>query len=131
MHELVSYITMHILIHIPDKPQPPPKRYGMLLFPAFQALDVFGPLDALNILSREFELHLAMIAVTLGPVSTRARSSSMNPKNSAIASGGHGNHTAVYPAHRQMRQILRNRYSSFFLSINPWTKHYGGLLSLG
>ncbi|PWY79884.1 class I glutamine amidotransferase-like protein [Aspergillus eucalypticola CBS 122712] len=32
-------------------PPPPPLRIGVLLFPGFQALDVFGPLDVLNVLS--------------------------------------------------------------------------------
>lgn len=35
------------------QPKAPPKRYGMLLFQAFETLDVFGPLDALQILSRQ------------------------------------------------------------------------------
>lgn len=48
-----------------------PKRYGMIVFPGFQALDVFGPLDVLNILSHSLEMNLSIIAQTLDPVSTK------------------------------------------------------------
>jgi len=48
-----------------------PLNYGVLLFPGFQALDVFGPLDALNILAQELPLNLSIIAATLDPVSTK------------------------------------------------------------
>ncbi|PNS18687.1 hypothetical protein CAC42_5226 [Sphaceloma murrayae] len=48
-----------------------PKDIAVVLFPAFQALDVFGPLDALNILSRTQPLNLHIIASTLDPVSTK------------------------------------------------------------
>ena len=47
-----------------------PKSIGILLFPGFQALDAFGPLDALNLLSREHELTLSLIAMSLEPVTT-------------------------------------------------------------
>ncbi len=48
----------------------PPKSFGCLLFPGFQALDVFGPLDALNILSLQQDITLSLLAKTLDPVST-------------------------------------------------------------
>jgi transcriptional regulator GlxA family with amidase domain len=48
-----------------------PINYAVALFPGFQALDVFGPLDALNILSRWKGINLSVIARTLEPVSTR------------------------------------------------------------
>lgn len=38
-----------------------PVNFGMLLFPAFQALDVFGPLDALNILSWQQPTNLYLV----------------------------------------------------------------------
>lgn len=61
-----------------------PKRYGVLLFPAFELLDVFGPLEALQLLSRQYQMDLALISQTMDPVSTRPRSPSMNPKNSTF-----------------------------------------------
>ncbi|TFK74561.1 DJ-1/PfpI family protein [Pluteus cervinus] len=51
---------------------PPPTHFGVLLFPGFQALDVFGPLDALNILSNTNPTHtLSILSSTLSPVSTK------------------------------------------------------------
>lgn len=48
-----------------------PKTYGMVLFPGFQALDVFGVLDILNTLSSfHHTLDLCLISSTLSPVST-------------------------------------------------------------
>ncbi|KAJ5895213.1 hypothetical protein N7495_006904 [Penicillium taxi] len=48
-----------------------PLHIGMALFPGFQALDVFGPLDCLNTLSRTHNLTLSLISSTLEPVTTR------------------------------------------------------------
>ncbi|RSH81339.1 uncharacterized protein EHS24_008782 [Apiotrichum porosum] len=49
-----------------------PLRMGMLLFPGFQILDVFGPLDVINVLSRSEPIDLSIIAETLQPVSNRS-----------------------------------------------------------
>lgn len=51
--------------------QSKPVNFGIILFPAFQALDVFGPLDALSLLSRTNNMHLYTIANTMDPVSTQ------------------------------------------------------------
>lgn len=72
----------------------------MLLFPAFESLDVFGPLDALQILSRSYQIDLALIASTLDPVSTKPRASSMNPKNSTFFQ-------SVVPTHTLETALLR------------------------
>ncbi|KAL1953242.1 hypothetical protein VTO42DRAFT_3357 [Malbranchea cinnamomea] len=48
----------------------PPVNYAILLFPGFQALDAFGPLDALNLLARTHKIELSIIGPTLEPVST-------------------------------------------------------------
>jgi len=42
-----------------------------VVYPAFQALDVFGPLDALNLLSIQTPINLSIIASTLDPVPTQ------------------------------------------------------------
>jgi transcriptional regulator GlxA family with amidase domain len=54
----------------------------LVLFPGFQALDVFGPLDALNILSTQYQMNLSLIAETLDPVSNQPPGSEFNPKKS-------------------------------------------------
>ncbi|KIK57015.1 hypothetical protein GYMLUDRAFT_229682 [Collybiopsis luxurians FD-317 M1] len=59
-----------------------PKNFGLLVFPTFQALDAFGPMDILNMLSRDFPLNLSIIAQTLEPVSTKHRDPSLNPLRS-------------------------------------------------
>ncbi len=48
-----------------------PTRFAVALFPGFQALDVFGPLDILNMLSRITPLTFHVLAETLTPVSTQ------------------------------------------------------------
>lgn len=48
----------------------PPKKFAIALFHGFQALDVFGPIDALNLLSFSKPLELCILAETLDPVST-------------------------------------------------------------
>ncbi|KAI1392399.1 class I glutamine amidotransferase-like protein [Hypoxylon trugodes] len=49
----------------------PLTRFAVALFPGFQALDVFGPIDTLNMLSKQTPIHLDVLAKTLDPVSTR------------------------------------------------------------
>jgi len=49
-----------------------PLRIGVVLFPGFQSLDVFGPLDVLNVLSRSHHLTLALLSSTADPVTTKA-----------------------------------------------------------
>ncbi|KAF9028703.1 class I glutamine amidotransferase-like protein [Hymenopellis radicata] len=53
-----------------------PMNYGVALFPGFQALDVFGPIDALNNLALSHDIQLSVIAQSLDPVSTETH---MNP----------------------------------------------------
>ncbi|TEB24553.1 DJ-1/PfpI family protein [Coprinellus micaceus] len=48
-----------------------PLSFGLVLYPGFQALDVFGPLDALNCLSFIYPIKLHILAETLDPVSTK------------------------------------------------------------
>jgi transcriptional regulator GlxA family with amidase domain len=69
----------------------------MLVFPAFQALDVFGPLDALNLLSLSYTMNLAIIAQTLDPVSTKPLSAAMNAHNSSFGERVVPTHTFENP----------------------------------
>lgn len=48
-----------------------PKHFGLLLFPGFEALDAFGPMEVINDLSRHHDITLSVIAATLDPVSTQ------------------------------------------------------------
>lgn len=47
-------------------------HYAMVLFPGFEALDVFGPLEVLNVLSEQTHLRLSLISSSIAPVSTRS-----------------------------------------------------------
>lgn len=48
-----------------------PKKYGMLLFPGWQSLDAFGPLDILNTVAfKHKDMELSIIARDLDPKST-------------------------------------------------------------
>lgn len=48
----------------------PPTKYAVALFDGFQSLDVFGPIDALNYLSKTTALELSLLGPTPDPVST-------------------------------------------------------------
>lgn len=50
-----------------------PVNFGMIVFPAFTPLDVFGPLDMLNNFSLQQHMNLSIIASTLDPVTTKLR----------------------------------------------------------
>lgn len=54
-----------------------PTHFGLLVFPHFQALDVFGPMDVLNTLSMLYgnstTMYLSIFSKTLDPVSTAMR----------------------------------------------------------
>jgi hypothetical protein len=68
------------------KPIPPPVKYGMLLFRSFEPLDVFGPLEALYVLSRLHHLELFLISETMDAVTTKPVTAAMNPLNSTMVS---------------------------------------------
>ncbi len=59
-----------------------PVNFGIVVFPSFTVLDVFGPLEALNMLALQVPINLAVIAPTLEPVTTKPQSATMNPQNS-------------------------------------------------
>lgn len=48
----------------------PATKWAVALFPGFQALDVFGPLDALNWMSKKRPLSLSLLHTSLEPVNT-------------------------------------------------------------
>ncbi|KAK7526908.1 class I glutamine amidotransferase-like protein [Phyllosticta citriasiana] len=75
-----------------------PVHYSVLLFPAFDALDVIGPVEVLGHLARSYQITVSFITTaasassllnnsthnaSLTPVSTRTRAASMNPFNSS------------------------------------------------
>lgn len=63
-----------------------PKSYGIVVFRAFEMLDVFGPLNALSMLAKMRQLNLYIISDTLDLVTTEPMTASMNSKNSSFVS---------------------------------------------
>ncbi|KAF4311951.1 hypothetical protein GTA08_BOTSDO12308 [Botryosphaeria dothidea] len=63
---------------------PLPTSFAILLFPTYQLLDVFGPLDALTFLISTHHLTLTLISTlnTTAPITNAPRHPSMNPHNS-------------------------------------------------
>lgn len=61
-----------------------PTRFAVALFPGFQALDVFGPLDILNLLSKNTSLSLYILSSTLEPVSTRTGTTGHTTSQSVV-----------------------------------------------
>ncbi|KAI0164057.1 class I glutamine amidotransferase-like protein [Xylariaceae sp. FL1272] len=102
----------------------PVTRFGLVLFPGFQALDVFGPMDALNILSAAKPLTLSVVAATLDPVPTKLESSSTGIGQSVVPThtfdncpedievllvpGGQG--TRVEPIAATVREFVKKMY---------------------
>jgi transcriptional regulator GlxA family with amidase domain len=61
-----------------------PRKYGIILFRAFDTIDVTGPLEVLQLLGSMHTTHISFIAETLDPVSTEPVTAAMNPKNSTV-----------------------------------------------
>ncbi|GLB41557.1 putative protein kinase activity [Lyophyllum shimeji] len=67
----LKVIFENIQISQEGRPKGPvPVNFGIVVFPGFQALDAFGPLDALHVLSSLFPMKLSVLAATLDPVPT-------------------------------------------------------------
>lgn len=64
----------------------PPNKFGMLVYRAFEMLDVFGPLEVLGTLAKYRQLNLYLIAETMDPVTTEPVAAAMNPEKSSFVS---------------------------------------------
>lgn len=54
----------------------------MILFPGFEALDVFGPLEVLNVLSERTYIRLSLLSLSDAPVSTSSPDPAAHEKGS-------------------------------------------------
>lgn len=74
----------------PAQQNPPPVKFAAALFPGFQALDLFGPLDTLNLIGRQdHAMSLYVLHSDLSPVSTMLPPSpSAGPRGRASKSAG-------------------------------------------
>ncbi|KAK1225150.1 hypothetical protein PQX77_011932 [Marasmius sp. AFHP31] len=73
-----------------------PLDVGVVLFPAFEILDLSGPLSAFNMLSLQHPMNLHLISPTLDPVPIKPRSSAMNPFNSNFSLSINPTHNFTY-----------------------------------
>ncbi|KAI0691635.1 class I glutamine amidotransferase-like protein [Earliella scabrosa] len=78
--------------------QTTPTKFGILLFPGFEPLDVFGPAEVFQTLSRSTHLDLYLISNVhgtsdLAPVSTAPIDPSLNPHNSTFFQAVQPTHT--------------------------------------
>ncbi|KAH0545377.1 hypothetical protein FGG08_000518 [Glutinoglossum americanum] len=74
-----------------------PIHYGIVLYPAFQALDAFGPLEILNIVSTRHLINLSIIASSKEPVSTFCPPGDHNPLTSQCSQSVVPTHTFSSP----------------------------------
>lgn len=81
----------------PDKDITVPYRFAYILFPGFEALDVFGPLDVLNSLSLTTKINLTLIADTLEPVANGKVSWWTSPVNATFGESVVPTHTFANP----------------------------------
>ncbi|OJJ57514.1 hypothetical protein ASPSYDRAFT_59028 [Aspergillus sydowii CBS 593.65] len=68
--DLIHSLTVYFLSIYRYCPQA--LRIGLVLFPGFEALDAFGPMDCLNALSSKCHITLSILSHTLEPVSTKS-----------------------------------------------------------
>ncbi|KAK1972785.1 DJ-1/PfpI family protein [Colletotrichum sublineola] len=61
-----------------------PKNFGVIVYHAYEMLDIFGPLSALGQLARMRQMNLYMISETMDPVTVEPASPAMNTKNSSF-----------------------------------------------
>ncbi|WYZ37262.1 hypothetical protein EsH8_II_000768 [Colletotrichum jinshuiense] len=81
---LVAGKPLHITRRATNGTGEPPVNYGVIVFRALDMLDIWGPLDALQIAAHNRHMNLHIIAATLDPVTTETSSASMNPYNSSF-----------------------------------------------
>lgn len=78
------------------------RSLGVLLFPEFELLDVFGPLEMYGILSEQFEIHL--VGETRGAIASRQGPKSLIEREFSeayqydilLVPGGKGTRTAIH-----------------------------------
>ncbi|KAF2477697.1 class I glutamine amidotransferase-like protein [Lindgomyces ingoldianus] len=61
-----------------------PQSYGIVLFRAFDTLDVYAPIEVLQMVSNMHKIDIFLISETNDPVTTAPMSAMMNPYNSSV-----------------------------------------------
>ncbi|VBB77123.1 Putative protein of unknown function [Podospora comata] len=84
-------------IPITPPSEEPPTHYGVLLIRAFQPLDIYGPLDTLQLLAHNRHLTLTLLSRTLLPVTSEPASAMMNTHRSTFWPTISPTHTLTSP----------------------------------
>ncbi|KAF2269138.1 class I glutamine amidotransferase-like protein [Lojkania enalia] len=61
-----------------------PKTYGVVLFRAFDFIDVYGPLDVLQFVAHDHKIEVSLIYENSSNVLTEPLTAMMNPMNSSV-----------------------------------------------
>ncbi|KAF2001467.1 DJ-1/PfpI family protein [Amniculicola lignicola CBS 123094] len=61
-----------------------PQTFGIVLFRAFDSIDVHGPVEILQLLGLRSKIEISLISETMDMVTTEPLSTAMNPKNSSV-----------------------------------------------
>ena len=69
---------------VPSNSTTIPRSFGLLVFPSWEIIDVYGPVQVLKNVAQHYHLNLAIIAETLSPVKPGPRLASANPFNSSF-----------------------------------------------
>lgn len=69
---------------MPATATPRLKNWGVVLFRSFDGQDIFGPLEALQLLAFERQMNLYFIVENLDPVTSEPVSAAANSKNSSF-----------------------------------------------
>lgn len=82
---LQSLVTNNSPPAAPDTNTTTPYRnYGILLFRAFDLIDIAGPMEVLQFTGYQYPIHISLIAASLSPVTSEPLMPSMNPQNSSV-----------------------------------------------
>ncbi|KAF5338196.1 hypothetical protein D9611_014599 [Ephemerocybe angulata] len=80
------FLTTSLLLAVGVAATTPPTHFGVVLFPGFQALDAFGPLDVLNVFSlQQTNLTLSVLARNVSSVTTVPQTMNTTFGESAVA----------------------------------------------
>jgi transcriptional regulator GlxA family with amidase domain len=97
LSQVYDQVTYLHLERTDTNPASAPKNWAVALFPSFDSIDAFGPLNPLWYLAFSRQLNLALIADTLDPVFAEPALPSLNAQNSSFWYSVNPTHTYSDP----------------------------------
>lgn len=104
----------------------------MVLFRAFDPIDVYGPTEVIQLLSLQHKIDMAFISETMDPVTTEPLMPTMNAKNSTVWPTLPPTHTfdnapdldvLIIPGGPGMRSPYLNNTLKYIAETTPKVKH--------